>query len=226
MRLEVTASSSAGNCLTVWSGDHCLLLEAGISPKKIGHYLSCVDGCLVSHEHNDHAKYVEAFAKCGIDIYASTGTIKALDLKYASALKHNEPIIISGRWTVLPFSTMHDAAEPLGFGIIAPDSDILIFATDTLGLPYVFENANIFAVECNYKLDKLMANISSGDVNASVAKRIVGSHMSLENLILFLKRQNLSCCREIHLLHMSRRNIDKDEAILKVQAATGKPVYA
>ncbi|EDO0821657.1 MBL fold metallo-hydrolase, partial [Listeria monocytogenes] len=56
-------------------------------------------------------------------------------------------------------------------------------------------------------------------------KRVLQSHFSLENVKDFLKANDLSQLREIHLLHISEKNGDKERFKKEIQAMTGVPVY-
>ncbi|MCP7855473.1 hypothetical protein JKR18_02825, partial [Listeria monocytogenes] len=57
-------------------------------------------------------------------------------------------------------------------------------------------------------------------------KRVLQSHFSLENVKDFLKANDLSHLREIHLLHISEKNGDPERFKNEIQAMTGIPVYA
>ena len=83
MTFTSLASSSRGNCYVASDGETAILLECGISfrriKKELGFDLSTIRGCLVSHEHKDHAKSVMDMIKSGIEVFASEGTAEALD---------------------------------------------------------------------------------------------------------------------------------------------------
>jgi phosphoribosyl 1,2-cyclic phosphodiesterase len=56
-------------------------------------------------------------------------------------------------------------------------------------------------------------------------RRLLRSHFSLENVLDFLKANDMSKVQEIHLLHLSDNNSDEVLFRRRVQEATGKPVY-
>ena len=226
----VLASSSRGNCYHVTDGSTRLLLECGISFKEIQRrldfQLSGISGVLVSHEHKDHSKAVADMAKAGIDCYMSQGTAVALGVsghRIKVIQAHN--VFRIGTWAILPFEAQHDAAEPLGFLLISPAGDKLIFATDTYYIKYKFVGLNIIAVECNYALDILNANIKAGAVPDAMKNRLLQSHFSLGNVKEFLKANDLSLVTEIHLLHLSGDNSDASRFKREIQELTGKAVY-
>ena len=219
------ASSSEGNCYALNSGGSVLLLEAGIPVsklrKKLPVGLSHVVACLVTHEHKDHAGYVKQYLEAGIPVHMSKGTYELLQMGrpfWADAFALDY-------WNIFIFRTRHDAVNPVGFFITAPDTTRLMFATDTYLLPYRFPGVNVWMLECNYELQLLKENIAAGLVDEKQAKRILESHMSVDHVCAFLREQDLSYTQAIYLLHGSDRNINKKAAVQKVRAATGKPVY-
>ena len=108
MKIKVLGSSSKGNCYIIETATSTLVLEAGIKfeevKKNLKFNLDKVCGCLVTHEHKDHSKYVADFLKCGIKVFTSKGTSEQINIK-----NHNlviidklKPYKISD-FTVLPF---------------------------------------------------------------------------------------------------------------------------
>lgn len=224
------ASGSRGNCYWVTDGSTPLLLEAGIRFQDIrkgtGFRVSEIAGVLISHEHQDHSKAVRDVMKAGIDCYMSAGTAEALGIS-----GHRLHIIQArqqfqlGSWAVLPFETQHDAAEPLGFLLANQYGEKLLYATDTYYIRYRFRGLTHIAVECNYSMDILRANIEAGLVEPALKKRILKSHFSLEHVKEFLKANDLSQVKEIWLLHLSDRNSDAELFKREIMELTGKPVY-
>lgn len=226
------ASSSAGNCYLAKDGDAALLIECGVRlsliKERLNFGLSAVSGCLVSHEHGDHASALAAVMASGVDCYLSAGTAAALGL----AGHHRMHIVAAGRqfkvgpWAVVPFPAGHDADEPLGFLVGGPSGEKLLFATDTAYLANRFRGVTIIAVECNYQLSMLNRNIATGELSENRKARILATHFGLENVLRFLAETDLSICTEIHLLHMSDGNCNEAECVRAVQMATGIPTYA
>jgi phosphoribosyl 1,2-cyclic phosphodiesterase len=231
MDIRVLASGSAGNCYCVSDGSTSLLLECGISVKQIrrglGFGLTNVAACLVSHEHQDHAKAVADVLRAGVEVYTSPGTIKALGLEHhrLRPVRAKETFKV-GTWTVRAFETQHDAQEPLGFLLHSRASnERLLYATDTYYIRYKFPGLTHIMVECNYAADILEANVKRGSVPEVLKKRLLTSHFSLDNVKEFLKANDLSQVREIWLLHLSDGNSDAERFKREVQALTGRPVY-
>ncbi len=210
-------------------GGSPLLLECGLPfgeiSKRLDFELADLAGCLLSHEHMDHARAARDVLKAGIDLYASAGTVEALGLEghRIHAVRPREAFTV-GPWSVVPFETVHDAVEPLGFQLTCPGQR-LVYITDSAYCQYTFRGMTRLMVECNYHLPILKANVKAGLVDPEVKRRVVRSHMSLDTLRGLLKANDLSGLEAVHLLHLSAEN--SDAALFKrvVQQTTGKPVY-
>ena len=220
MKFEALASSSAGNAYIVTDRDTRILLECGVSHKKLqklsGFSLSEFQACLVSHEHKDHAKAVQELIERGMAVYMSEGTADALETDAVNLIESMEQFNV-GSLDIVPFTTFHDAAEPLGFLIKSRvDGDVLAFATDTVNLRYKFPGMNILAIEANY--DKAILERCER-MPEKVRYRITNAHMEIDTLCEYLRSLDLSECREIHLLHLSDATSHEGHFINKVARA-------
>lgn len=230
IEIKTLATGSKGNCYWVSDGTTPLLLEAGINFRDIRIALDFktrdLAGCLVTHEHGDHSKCVKDIAKAGIDVYMSHGTADALNIDNhrIKRVKAKESFQL-GTWKIMPFEVEHDVSEPMGFLLANKSGDKLLFATDTYYIRYKFKGLTHLLIECNYSKKILDENIAAGIVPKVMRKRLIQSHMSLENLKDMLAANDLSKVQEIHLLHLSDSN--SDEALFKreIQELTGKVVY-
>lgn len=198
------ASSSHGNAYIVDDGASRILIECGVSFKKLqkltGFGLSGIQGCLLSHEHGDHAKCYLELIKSGVPVYASGGTAEALECGLITPVVERKVFSV-GTLDVLPFPTFHDAAEPLGYLVRSRvDGEKLMFATDTVNLGYEFSGLSLAALECNYEEDILAR---STRLPPKTAHRIRNSHMELGRVCAYLRRLDLSRCRRVYLLHLS-----------------------
>ena len=215
MDIKILASGSKGNCYKLSDGETSLLLECGIPIKKIkeglGFKLSSIDACLITHEHQDHAKAYKDIVKCGINCYMTHGAYNAL---YPNASPGHRTTIIApgnqlaiGSLDVLPFAVQHDAAEPVGYLIQSRvNGEKLLFATDTYYIKYRFSGLHYIMVECNYDTKTLHENYESGFIADGLKNRLLESHFSLENVKEFLRANDLSAVRKIILLHLSDAN--------------------
>jgi hypothetical protein len=169
------ASGSKGNCYRITDGRAPLLLECGIPFREIQKGLnfrtSELAGVLVSHEHKDHSKAVRDMMKAGIDCYMSQGTAEALRVSghRLHIVKAKQQFRV-GTWTILPFDTVHDASEPLGF-LLASGKEKLLFATDTSYIRYRFKGLTHIMIEANYQREILEHGVEEGLVPVVVRNR-------------------------------------------------------
>jgi len=218
MTFTSLASSSHGNCYVVSDGWTSILLECGISFRRIkkglGFDLSAVRGCLVSHEHKDHAKCVMDLLKSGVEVFASGGTAEALDCGLITPVEAGTQFQV-GSMEIMPFATFHDAAEPLGFLVYSRmDGERLAFATDTVNLGYQFPGVNLLALEANYDAD-ILARCER--MPEKVRYRVTNSHMEIETLCHYLRTLDLSACRTLYLLHLSNAASNEGNFIRRVR---------
>lgn len=229
--VKALASSSKGNAYLLESRGRQLLVECGITIKdllnKSTFSLSGLSGCLVSHEHGDHARCVKDLAKRAVNIYASRGTLEAvglLDHHRANKLSPNVLSTLKDGWTVIPFNAVHDSADPLSF-IIRDDNSTLLFVTDSAYCKYVMPwPVDIIMIEANFSDNILQKNVDLGFVDKDLASRIRRNHMSIERVVELLAANDLSRLKKIHLLHLSDWN--SDETLFKkiISQHTGVPV--
>ncbi|HJA11876.1 MAG TPA: MBL fold metallo-hydrolase [Candidatus Mediterraneibacter merdipullorum] len=131
MRMCSIASGSSGNCIYVGSDDTHLLIDTGISRKRIEEGLKELDirgdeldGILITHEHSDHIQGLGVFSrKYEVPIYATPGTLEGI--RSSSSLGripdglfhpvHTDAPFVLGDVTVHPFAISHDASEPCAY---------------------------------------------------------------------------------------------------------------
>lgn len=231
MKLKVLASGSSGNCYLLENEEETLIIEAGITYKRIqegiDYNINKVVGCLISHEHKDHSKATEQLMKAGVTIYTSEGTLEGIgqELGHRIEIIKAQELMKVGGFTVLPFETQHDALEPLGFLIQHKDMGKLLFITDSYYCKYKFKGLDHILVECNYQRDLLEENIENGTLPEWLKDRITKSHFELENVKEFLRSSDLSRTKNIVLIHLSSQNSNKDLFKSEIERATGRPVY-
>ena len=204
MTFTSLASSSHGNAYIVDDGCTRLLLECGLSFRRLkqlaGFGVSRLSAVLISHELKDHSRCAADLIKAGLPVYMSEGTADALELEGAGIIADREQFSV-GTMQVVPFRVFHDAADPLGFLIKSEvDGDVLVMATDTVSLAYRFPGASIMALEANYDAEILS---KCDRIPDKVRRRITNSHMEINTLCDYLSTLDLANCREIWLLHLS-----------------------
>jgi len=214
------ASGSGGNCLLVSGGGSHLLIDAGISCRRmtaglaqLGLSLSQLDGILITHEHSDHiCGLATLIKKHATPIFASPGTARALEYRLAFAENQLRPIEVGeefcvGDLTVRSFATSHDSAQSCGYRVRAEDRSMAL-ATD---LGFVSDQVldavlgcDILVAESNHDVDWLL----SGPYPPYLQQRILGDrgHLRNEDGAELVTRAALSGTRTILLAHLSREN--------------------
>lgn len=160
-------SGSSGNSLFVETDNTKLLIDAGVSCKKIETALNnievdpnSIDGILVTHEHIDHVQGLGTLSrKFDLPVFVNQETLDAMPKqkdkildKNIKTFKLSENFEI-GDLTIHPFSIPHDAANPCGFNIYNEDKKISI-ATDighmTNNILKNLEESLFVMLEANY----------------------------------------------------------------------------
>ena len=209
-------SSSRGNLYeVVASCGKRLLIDCGVAWDKlcesVEHDFASIEGCLVSHGHADHSKSIEKLCEAGVEVYASTETLDGIESHRANIISDSFEL---ESFTVVPFPTKHDCDGSLGF-IVDDKSmrgDSLLFAVDTKEMPIVFRSMfTHIAIECSYDIQTLIDNASDDLDKEPLAKRLLDSHMERSVCLYYISKLDLSRLRELHLLHLSGTNIDKQE---------------
>lgn len=156
MRLCSIASGSSGNCIYAGSDSTHILVDTGISKKRIEEGLLKLDvkgeelgGILITHEHSDHIQGLGVFSRrYGVPIFATPGTLLGIrQCKSLGAMPeglfheiHADQPFQIGDLDIHPFEISHDANEPCGFRIENAGKAVAV-ATD-LGIydDYTVEN--------------------------------------------------------------------------------------
>lgn len=231
MILKVLGSSSRGNCYVLENEREALILEAGLkfseAKRALDYNITKVVGCLITHEHKDHAGHISEVLGSCIPVYASAGTIKNTAIKgdRLPLVCEAGNLLRLGGFQIIPFETKHDSAEPLGFYINHEETGNILFATDTYYLPCKFDRLNNVLIECNYRLDILERNIAAGLIPSGLRNRTIQSHLSYDHCIETLLANDIKAVNNIVLLHLSDGNSNANEFKEGVKAATGKRVH-
>lgn len=223
MRLVSIASGSSGNCIYVGSDNSHILVDAGISNKRIVQGLgeiglkgSELNGIVITHEHSDHTKGLGVLArKYGVPIYGTKETLEEIGrMKYLGEYPREllVPILpdvdfIIGDLEVKPFSIDHDAANPVAYRIQCDRKSVAV-ATD-LGHfdQYIIEHLqglDAILLEANHDVNMLQ----TGPYPYYLKRRILGEHGHLSNenagrLLSCLLHDKL---KKILLGHLSKEN--------------------
>lgn len=214
-------SGSSGNCIFVGTERTKLLIDAGMSAKRITEALASIgekpselSAILVSHEHSDHVKGVGIMSrKFDIPIYANQCTWQAMENAIGPVGVNKKEYFNTGSEFLIDdvcikaFSIPHDASEPVGFGICAENKKVTI-ATDighiTRELLSCFDKSDLMLLESNHDIEMLKV----GPYPWVLKKRILGEtgHLSNEmagKVVAYMAEQGT---RRFLLGHLSREN--------------------
>lgn len=142
MKIGSIASGSDGNCIYIGSENTHLLVDTGISGRRIvkgleeyGITIKEIAGILITHEHIDHIKGIGVLArKYGIPVYGTKGTIHAIQMKKSTGtiddslfnpIEKNQPFVI-GDIELYGFSVSHDAEDPVAYCLKGDQKKIAI----------------------------------------------------------------------------------------------------
>ena len=218
------SSGSKGNCYFVKAGETVLLIDAGISGKKIFEGLKAVgvspeevDGVLITHEHSDHVKGVKMVCKKSEKalVYANQATWdKFVDEKFKDrhrVINTNEKFYINDI-EIMPFSIHHDAVEPVGYSITYKDRKLSV-VTDTGHISdEIYEeikDADLLVLESNHEVNVL--KMCSYPYKTKM--RILGDYGHLSNVAaaqclcdILEDECNKQQCKTVLLAHLSKEN--------------------
>lgn len=240
LKIATLASGSSGNCAVVSDGSTHLLIDAGISAKRIAGSLrdlgltpQDLSAVLITHEHSDHIAGLRVLSqKAGAPIYATGPTCRALRRQNScniipELLQEQEAghAIQVGTLRVESFPTPHDAAGSVGYAVSGGGAR-LVFCTD-LGhvAPDVLravEGCGLLLCEANHDEGWL----KSGPYPYYLKRRILGElgHLSNEAggaLALHAVRHG---ARQVILGHLSQQNDTPGrahEAVAEILEADG-----
>lgn len=239
MKFCTFASGSSGNCAFLTHGETRVLIDAGISMRRIKNSLSVLgqsipelDGIFITHDHSDHIKALKMLLKYyDITIYATDQTAQGIIWQLPEAegnincLTPGETFTL-GDMEALPFPTPHDAAGSVGYRFQAGDKSFGV-ATD-LGFPSAdvynaVKGVDTVMLEANHDVDMLM----SGPYPYYLRQRILSKHGHLSNYDCGRLAAALadSGTRQIILAHLSKENNTPELAHDEVsRALEGKDV--
>lgn len=215
-------SGSSGNSFFVQSENTKILIDAGVSCKKIETALKTqfnlslnnIDAIFVTHEHVDHTRSLSLISsKYNLPIFAAQGTWDALNEKDNKISQNNKKVFTVnksfefGDLRIFPFSTPHDAADPCGFNIYNNNSKISI-ATD---LGYIdntifnnLKNSSFLMLESNYEPNIL--RLSSYPY--ALKQRILShqGHLSNNDAGETISKLTNYGLKDVLLIHLSKEN--------------------
>lgn len=232
MKVCVFASSSSGNCLLVSQGSTNILLDAGISMRRIvsslaqaGLTMRDIGGVLITHEHSDHISGLKMLLKhYDIALYTPHTVANRVLGMLPEADGHMNIIPVGekftlGAFTVRAFHTSHDTDESVGYRI--EDAGCFALATDTGCVTQEIETAltgaDTVLIEANHDVRLLC----DGPYPVYLKRRILSDtgHLSNESCAALARTLAASGTRRVILGHLSQTNNTPRHALAAAEAA-------
>lgn len=224
MKFAVLSSGSAGNYSLLMTGQHKILMDAGLSGKKtkellakVGVDIMDIDMVFLSHDHTDHSGGMGVLMRRypNLAAFSNTGTWRYLmDTSKIGKLPEEQINVIEpgqtktfGDLDVTAFATSHDAAQPQYY-VFTSGGKRMAFLTDT---GYVSEktedvirDADAYLLEFNY--DSLM--LRDGPYPWSLKQRVASDvgHLSNDQAGQALADVITSRTKHVFLAHRSQQN--------------------
>ena len=216
------ASGSSGNCIYVGAGRTKLLIDAGISCKKIAEGLEQlgtdpgeIDAILITHDHCDHIQGAAVFArKYNVPIYATPLTMEFICKKAVCPpgpqlqmkVDPDSDFFVGGIH-VMPFRISHDALDPVSYTVEA-DGEKIGFATD-LGVydentVRALSDCDALYIEANHDVNMLMLGSYSYSTKLRINSPL--GHLSNEDCAALILRVRTERLRHVVFGHISKEN--------------------
>lgn len=220
LTLKTLASGSSGNATLVSQGDTHILLDAGISARRITSALrqqgldpGMLSAIFITHEHHDHISGLGVLTKkVRVPIYASPLTCQQMNYRLAGVedLLREQPTgsgVSVGSLSVDSFPTSHDAAESVGYRISGREGTAVLCTDLGRVTPEVREavrGCDLLVCEANHDEDMLLA----GRYPYHLKRRILGDrgHLSNEEGAKLAAFAVESGARTVILAHLSTEN--------------------
>ncbi|CAM3074256.1 MBL fold metallo-hydrolase [Paenibacillus sediminis] len=232
IRFTVLSSGSTGNATVVANESATVLIDAGLSARRIDELMKerdlsgeQIDAILVTHEHSDHIKGLGAVArKYNIPIYANEKTWEELDKSIGKIADENRVIMETGE--ALDFGTLrvesfgisHDAAEPVAYSFYDGDEKLSV-ATD-LGymsdkVKEAIADSDVLVLESNHDIEMLRM----GKYPWNIKRRILSDvgHLSNEAAGEAMSELLTAKTKRTYLAHLSRDHNMMDLAKMTVR---------
>ncbi len=235
MEFCALASGSSGNCIYVGHEGSKLLVDAGISCKKISEGLESIgmspestDAILITHDHCDHIQGAAIFArKYNVPVYGTALTLEFISKNARCAPPQSlmRPIVAGtgfdvGSIHVNPFAISHDALDPVSYALEAGGKKIG-FATD-LGvydehIIDVLYDSDALYIEANHDVNMLMLGSYAYSTKLRINSPL--GHLSNEDCAALITKTRTEKLKNVVLGHISKENNLEELAFETVRIA-------
>ncbi|MCR4690975.1 MAG: MBL fold metallo-hydrolase [Lachnospiraceae bacterium] len=223
MRMMSIASGSSGNCIYIGDDTTHILIDAGISGKRIENGLQLagitpkeLDGIFVTHEHSDHISGLGVLSrKYNIPIYATAGTVRGIQTCRSVGMIDSDLYQIIDRHEISEVGSLkveahpvsHDAQDPVCYRVSSQNNSVAV-ATDMgcydESIVAFLTGLDAILLESNHDINMLMV----GGYPYPLKQRILSEkgHLCNEAAGQLLGRILHDKIKRIWLGHLSREN--------------------
>lgn len=237
LAVAVLGSGSRGNCTYVGDGRHGVLIDCGLSTRRITTRLeqlglsdAPIDAVLITHEHSDHVGAARVLSKAlarrrgaPAPFYMTPGTREAL---HPSCVPERVEPVVPGRpfrvgaLTIEPIAVPHDTLDPVAYTVEAQGTRAGVITDLGRGTRLVEQQVaslDVAVLEFNHDVDMLL----QGDYPWQLKQRIRGPHGHLSNDQAgeIVERGASDRLRHLVLAHLSEENNAPDKALTRASIA-------
>lgn len=220
LRIDFLGSGSEGNATLIRWGETCVLLDCGFGPRKLKRRLEevavapeAVGAVLITHEHRDHWTGLSLLSRRPeLRVFLTRRTARGVHFGKRAACQREvvqagQPFEV-GELTILPFSTSHDARDPVGYVLGLPDGTRLGMAYDLGraddGVVEALRGCDYLGIEANHDPRMLREGPYPGYLKRRI--RSVKGHLSNPEAAALLGRVASERLRHVFGMHLSQTN--------------------
>jgi len=249
MLLTSFASGSSGNCTYLSTQSEQILIDCGISARRIscrlkdlGKDLKDISAVLITHEHIDHVKALKRLINdYHIPVYCSYGTWNRIadvtrdEFFRFAGVEAFHPVssdqeFYIGNTLIKPFKTYHDTDGPLGYRfeieepMVGRDANVAVLTDCGMYDDHICEmlsDLDALLIESNHDVDMLM----NGPYPMSLKRRILSDygHSSNETCARTIHRIDTPRLKDVILAHLSEENNTPEKALFCAEKIAGRP---
>lgn len=225
MFLKCINSGSEGNAYALVAKKEILLLECGMPLKEVKKVIDYeflkIKGCLLSHEHGDHLKYIREYLRAGIPVYTNEFTKEKIETRLGDRLYGvtEKTFFMIGGFNVIPFYVPHNDTPNFAYMIEHAEMGRLLFATDYEYLPWTFQQWQIqhFLLECNYDMQFV-------NQDAPNYEHVLKGHASLETCSEVIEKNRTTNLMTVIMCHLSGHSAQGEYFTEEMQKVAGRGV--
>lgn len=170
MRIDILCSGSKGNCTLIRTKRTAIMLDCGAASKKyitnslkqVGMDPDDIQAMLITHNHSDHIKQLRHFSNMPVYAYCGLNIRDPKKNPVKLLYHHIQPLhsFYLGDLFITPIPLSHDAGPTVGFVIVGPQKEKLVYITDTgyvhSDLIPLLADADYYIMESNHDVQMLM----------------------------------------------------------------------